>query len=91
MGNAYFTVMPTVYFMLLASFSFFAIGKISCINLEMVDGGGRFEEVCHAVVVASCGLVGGAIGSTAGPIGTASGAIAGSAFGEYIWQSVMED
>ena len=60
-------------------------------ELEMVDGGGRFEEVCHAVVVASCGVVGGAIGSTAGPIGTASGAIAGSAFGEYIWQSVMED
>ena len=60
-------------------------------ELEMVDGGGRFEEVCHTVVVASCGVVGGAIGSTAGPIGTASGAIAGSAFGEYIWQSVMED
>ena len=54
-------------------------------------GGGRLEEVCHAVVVASCGVVGGAIGSTAGPLGTASGAIAGSAFGEYIWQSVMED
>ena len=35
--------------------------------------------------------LGGAIGSTSGPIGTASGAIAGSAFGEYIWQSVMED
>lgn len=64
---------------------------LSTEELEMVDGGGKFKEVCHAVVVASCGVVGGAIGSTAGPIGTASGAIAGSAFGEYIWQSVMED
>lgn len=28
-------------------------------ELEMVDGGGKLKEVCHAVVVASCGVVGG--------------------------------
>ena len=64
---------------------------LSTEELEMVDGGGKFKEVCHAVVVASCGVVGGAIGSTSGPIGTACGAIAGAAVGEYIWQSVMEE
>jgi len=63
--------------------------EVSAMELEMVDGGIDFVEICHVIVVGAGGVVGGAIGSAGGPVGTGLGAIAGGAAAEVIWQWAM--